>query len=490
MLDKARNSKEKMEKVMSNPNVKKTILFFNIIFFIAFLSFSFTETVSIIPYLGDRFSISFFISLIGIPLFCVSYFFCFQSKLNNKLIMMCLLLFLGLSISSFGMALMLTPSYSGYFDTNPVKVWLEITAKYLYDFICLFYVFCMFKYITINKFIKGLRIYILIMLGFTFFQFIVFFANNAALYKFYDVINFLGLFQKSSLIQRLVNAHQSYRAYGFSGEPGHNCIFVSCIAIPILSTEIAKKIRQSEQQDFLTIVALIGVVVFGLLTRSPAVYIGMLINFLAFFGLFLKSHSIKRILKVILSLFITFAIALVFIIPSIREQTLSYFAKIIDLNNQSTVSHYSSVYNDFIVFTKFPLFGSGDGMQGYFYMDNVIGTFFSRNVEVQSLMSGERGLIEGGAGVPSIVSGFGVYGIVVISIFVYKVYSNHFSFKSQEPLTKLFIVITSIVLLIMLLVRSGIHRNYGILLLFALHAYSCNIQGKKPLTSYYETITI
>ena len=479
-----------MKTIMLSPNVKKVIGRLNVIFFAFFLCFCFTESVSIIPILGSKVSLSFFISLIGILLFFISYFFYYQNAMNNKLLIMCSILFFALSISSLGMSLILTPSYSGYFDTNPAMVWLEITAKYFYDFVCLFYVFCMFKYITMDKFIKGLKIYILLMIGFTFFQFIVFVCNNNVLYSLYDVVNFLGIFQQSSLIRRLVNAHQSYRAYGFSGEPGHNCIFVSCIAIPLLSFEIAKKTKQKEQQNLLTVLCLVGVIVFGLLTLSPAVYIGILINFLVFLVLFLKAKNIKKVLKIVVSVSSTLLIVILFAVPYSREHILSYFAKIGDLTNQSTVSHYSSVFNDFKVFAKFPVFGSGDGMQGYFYMDNVINTFFSRNVEVQSLMNGQRGLIEGGAGIPSILSGFGIHGIFIISIFIYKIYNSYFNIKNQEFMTKIFVLTTSIILIIMLCVRSGLHRNYGIFLLFALHGYSCNFDDKKTLIAPVYRITI
>ena len=479
-----------MKTIMLSPNVKKIIGRLNVIFFAIFLCFCFTESVSIIPILGSKVSLSFFISLIGIPLFFISYFFYYQNTMNNKLLIMCSILFFALSISSLGMSLILTPSYSGYFDTNPVMVWLEITAKYFYDFVCFFYVFCMFKYITMEKFIKGLKIYILLMIGFTFFQFIVFVCNNNVLYSLYDAVNFLGIFQQSSLIRRLVNAHQSYRAYGFSGEPGHNCIFVSCIAIPLLSFEIVKKAKQKEQQNLLNIFCLVGVIVFGLLTRSPAVYIGMLINFLVFLVLFLKAKDVKKALKIAVSVSCALIVAIVFIVPYSREHVLSYFTKIVDFNNQSTVSHYSSVFNDFKVFAKFPVFGSGDGMQGYFYTDNIINTFFSNNVEVQSLMNGQRGLIEGGAGVPSIISGFGIYGIFIISIFIYKIYFHQFDIKNQELLAKIFIFMTSTILIIMLCVRSGLHRNYGMFLLFALHGYSCNVNNKKTLTASIYIITI
>ena len=63
-----------------------------------------------------------------------------------------------------------------------------------------------------------------------------------------------------------------------------------------------------------------------------------------------------------------------------------------------------------MILLKNPLFGVGDGNQGYFYAENIAGTWMSRNEETQSAIQGKMGLLNGGAAIPSFISGFGLLG--------------------------------------------------------------------------------
>ncbi len=450
----------------SRSNFKKFIGAANKALFFLFAVFAFTETITIIPKYGETFSVSFFISLTALPFFYISYPFLYRTSGTWRILITSAATLVLLRLSSLGMAFIWTPTYSGYFSTTPLKAWAESSLKYAYDIACVPYVFCMFVTIGEKKMYKGLRVYLVAMFAFTLFQYIVFRSNNETMYGIYDKVNFIGLFQPSSLIRRLVKAKQEYRAYGFSGEPGHNCLFLSAIAIPWTAVHIMNRTKTKE--FIFDCVIFAGLFVFAFLTKSPAVYIGVLIDLLLALSYFFSSSRFLKKQKTIMGFFLLLLVALIFLLPYTRNILIRYATKLVDFSNQSTASHYSNVYNDIMIFLHYPLFGCGDGMQGYFYAANVGDTIFANAPEVQQLLRGETGLNEGGAGIPAILGGYGLFGIAIISYVFRKFCLEACHYKEQNEEVKFYILSSGIALFVMLCVRQGIHRNFAIPLIFAL----------------------
>lgn len=74
----------------------------------------------------------------------------------------------------------------------------------------------------------------------------------------------------------------------------------------------------------------------------------------------------------------------------------------------------STIVNDWKVFSEYPLCGVGDGNQGFFYAQNLPDwILLSGSVEVIDALSGVKGVLDGGAFIGSVVSGYGIIGIVM-----------------------------------------------------------------------------
>lgn len=90
--------------------------------------------------------------------------------------------------------------------------------------------------------------------------------------------------------------------------------------------------------------------------------------------------------------------------------------KLVNLENQSTSHRLSTLINDFYIFIEYPLFGIGNGNQGFFYNENIEGSIFHNvtSKETTETLAGMNGVINGGSFLPAYISGYGVAGSVLL----------------------------------------------------------------------------
>ena len=108
------------------------------------------------------------------------------------------------------------------------------------------------------------------------------------------------------------------------------------------------------------------------------------------------------------------------------QESLEYMllGKITDTENHSTMMRSSSIVNDMKIFFKYPITGVGDGLQGYWYNENLPMIYIASS-EVQDLVSGKNGIADGGgAYFPLMLSAYGIIGIIALLKFLggYKKY--------------------------------------------------------------------
>ena len=97
----------------------------------------------------------------------------------------------------------------------------------------------------------------------------------------------------------------------------------------------------------------------------------------------------------------------------------SVLGKISDTGNQSTAYRNSTIINDIEIFKDYPIFGVGDGNQGFFYAQNLpFWVLASGSTEALFALSGNIGVLNGGAFLPSIISGYGVLGCVLFGSWI------------------------------------------------------------------------
>lgn len=105
---------------------------------------------------------------------------------------------------------------------------------------------------------------------------------------------------------------------------------------------------------------------------------------------------------------------------SVDQESLEYIllGKITDTDNHSTMMRSSSIVNDMKIFFKYPITGVGDGLQGYWYNEN-LPIIYLASTEVQELTSGKNGIADGGgAYFPLMLSAYGLIGIFFLFLFL------------------------------------------------------------------------
>jgi hypothetical protein len=301
------------------------------------------------------------------------------------------------------------------------------------------------------------------------FQVLVFYINNEKLWSIYDKIDLLKIIGgNSSVFARIrINYAGSFRFFGIATEPASNSLLISIIIIPFLLSEI-KRWTSSVFYKIFLMLSLIVTLIFSYLTKSASVYLVLFIIGIYLFYKLLHSKILKNYWKIIAISSVFFAIVLFFSIEKTRDTFVNKFLyKIIDSNDYSTQHRYSTIWNDIKVFLAYPIFGVGDGNQGYLYSKNLIGTWMANNNETLSAIKGESGLLNGGSAIPSLISGFGIFGTILL-VYYSRNYYRHWSRRNHYySKMKSFLIISGIIICVMSIASQGIHRNYLLLLIIS-----------------------
>ena len=458
-------------------NFQRIIHFVNIALFIIVLLFLFSDTSKKISLFGRNFTISFWVSLVSIPLFVFSYFFIYKTRILNRIASKLLFTFGILLFSSLAMALLLTPSYCGFGGEHPALVVIKESIKYIYDNALILYFLFIIRFFSkkqLSIYVYGLIVCWIIVAGA---QFIVYLAPKSFFAVLYDQTDFLDILEDSSLIVRA--RYEGFSLYSFLSEPSVNCVFINTFALPFLLLKTFKS--KGRTLSFFTNLTLTIIVTAGtLLTKSSSVYITFFAFVASAMYLFLKKSSLSKKIKITIVACIGVFIAFLFVVPTTRNLIVYYAVnKIFNLSNLSTAYRYSTVYNDLLILIKFPLFGCGDGNQGFFYFQHVAGTKMTVSYETVNSLTFKQGLLNGGALIPSLISGFGLFGIVLIIL----LFKNYFLLFKKQPLYEdslytLLLYVCFISVFVAGTVAIGIHRNFPLLFFLATPCINPNASNK------------
>lgn len=447
------------------------LLFFLIVFF------SLTGPSSLILLFGKKFSLSFFISFAALPIFYLGYFFLIKNHNLNKLIILLAAFGIILLLNSLGMSLILYNQFSGLFSTNPVKVGIEELIKYAYDFSVIpYFVFCL-SYLNKGLIKKIVYTFLVLWILFGIFQAFCFYLNKASLWNIYDSLNFLGVFGGTSeVFERIRKNYGYFRFYGIASEPSSNASLICAFLIPFLFYQIVA-FKRNKRFLITNGTLLLIVLIFSVLTMSASVFTGLAIDAAALVAFLFKSKVLSKRFKLSIGYAAISICAVLMIIPSTRDIIVNrLFLKLFDTNNYSTQYRYSTIWNDILCFIKSPIFGVGDGNQGYFYASHVSGTWMANSPETQAAIRGEYGLLNGGAGLPSFISGFGIFGLVVAFVFARKIFLDTKKCSQFYERIRTYFYLGLAIQLVFFAASSGLHRNYLLLISLTMQSacrYNC-----------------
>ncbi len=211
---------------------------------------------------------------------------------------------------------------------------------------------------------------------------------------------------------------------------------ISIFVLPILYSCIISenKKKSSVVQAILWLVPLF-------FTRSSTAYIlfaAVTISFLAIY-LFNTRHKIGAIAFLVILVLLFSLLIIVWFDISILPEDITYqikyllFEKATDANNGSTIARTVPLIVNWKTFLRYPLFGVGNGLQGYFYVEFF--PEFATNIEGSDVFvfyeRAKTGISNGGVFFPSLLSGYGIVGILLIAIFVFRLIRHARAEKKQ-----------------------------------------------------------
>ena len=188
--------------------------------------------------------------------------------------------------------------------------------------------------------------------------------------------------------------------------------------------------------------------------------------------------KLKRIFFVI-SCFLGFIIAIFYSldlnlnsnINNNDSQSFSYviYGKVVDQQNPSTAMRASTIINDMKIFYDYPFTGVGNGNQGFFYKKNMP-LWVQSSEEVQNIMYSNTIIANGGGNFfPAYISGFGLIGIIILIIFIWKYHKIYKSSLLQENIQlRTIFEIGIIIFLLSSWYVVGIKQNETIIFLLSL----------------------
>ena len=219
------------------------------------------------------------------------------------------------------------------------------------------------------------------------------------------------------------------------------------LVLPYLLSSIA--IGESKFQSILQIILWIPVLV---MMQSTSAYLMAVSAVVGYFFFMFSSDKRKQFIMLLLIIFCGSVIA--FFGDSIMDRLPSdirylIFTKATDMNNGSTISRMVPLITNWKAFLEHPLFGVGNGLQGYYFTKNIpqwmlnvpgsdIGTFYQ---------TAKSQIINGGVFFPSYLSGYGIIGIGILMYLIYKIkrIMNYMKMNSRKFYTLFSIAILPIV---------------------------------------------
>lgn len=328
-----------------------------------------------------------------------------------------------LNLSSVIMALviqMIYGDYAGETAFSGITGMLVYFTQYAFIFLYNSRVFKLLSKEKIEKIISD-TIWLLMVIGYI--QIVVM-TIGGSINTIYKGIDFLGVFPDVNRVQKLSLTTTEGAGAG---------TLISIFVTPYLFSAILFKNKIGKY--VIQLILWVPIVVF---TRSSTAYILFAFSLLIFTIKLMKTH---RGSNAILFLVITmsFILLVLLLFPEILSTLfpdLYYmlFKKATDLSNSSTASRTVPFIMNWGAFTEAPIFGVGNGLQGYFYTKyfpswgfNVAGSDI-----LQYYDKAQTTIVNGGVFIPSLLSGYGVVGVTLIVLWVKKYLL--FAKKNREEL--------------------------------------------------------
>ena len=387
------------------------------------------------------------IHLVGLLLLIIQ--LVFNKKITiDKNILLLLYFVIYLNFSTLIVSLVLNNTLGTLHGESVFSATSGLIVLYLHVFLIFFYNQHCFKIITIKELEKLINIIIIYTLIIGYFQILI--ITIPATSKAYDFINLFGFYRDSDFILAISRISLN------TLEPAATAQVLSILIIPYL---MGKYLYTLKAKALIIILLFMPIAFF---TKSSTVYTLIITNILVFlYFLIKKKSSAKEKTLTILFLLITIGLTS----TSLQQESsneIKYLTleKASDTTNASSLYRTSTVINDIEVFKKYPIFGIGNGNQGFYYSENITDPSFFISEEVSRASAGEFGIVNGGPFIPAFISGYGIVGSLLFIFLIKKLINRMKKIKANISYFYEMYFIGSIAFLVSATLSNDIIGNY------------------------------
>lgn len=319
-------------------------------------------------------------------------------------------------ISSIIMAVIIQQSYGNMGNESAYKGIMGMILYWLQYALILFYNYHLFKLLTISELEKILKAEVILLMAIGYLQMAVMIIGGQ-IARIYDKLDFLDILNDSNNLPKLslTGSEGAYTGY-----------IIGTFVLPfIYARNLAKKNKRS---IFVHIFLWLPIIY---MSFSSGAYILCVLISIGYLFFFVKTRGISKSIIIAIGLIILVGFVILFfgndilnVLPSDISNNIRYllFEKIQDNDNGSTVLRSIPFYYNWGAFTEYPFIGVGNGLQGYFLEKYLPASMaVVKGVDTAGLMKRwTSGISNGSLFWPSILSGYGLVGVLLVIIYIIK----------------------------------------------------------------------
>lgn len=319
-------------------------------------------------------------------------------------------------ISSIIMSVVIQLTYGNYAGESAFSGVIGQITYYIHYALIILYNIYVFKILSKDEIdrILGVECVFLLILGY--YQ-ILCYVVGGIFKTFGNTVDiFSVLFPGEGMLKLSLTATEGAKAGGIC----------AVLVLPYLFSKVLSGVRS--RKYYLQIILWIPVVIS---MQSTSAYLMIFAEVMGFFYFLSKSGNRQRskFWQMLLLVLLIGSFAILFIpdyyMNSVfNKDAISYliFSKISDSNNGSTMMRTAPLIINWKVFLRFPIFGVGNGLQGYFYTE-----FFPQEaLSVPGVMNlysvAHNTIVNGALFFPSILSGYGIVGTTFVCIYIFRMF--------------------------------------------------------------------
>ena len=206
-------------------------------------------------------------------------------------------------------------------------------------------------------------------------------------------------------------------------------------------------------------------------TKSSTGYLLISVCTLVFIYLYIKKtyHEKNNLIRIMIGITLSLLLIILIIpiynlfrnVDTVNQIEYLLIDKIVNFSNRDTMSRKVPLFVNYKIFLEFPILGVGNGNQGFFYLKHFPSWAYSSYDVNLLIRNASETLSNGSLFLPSILSGYGMLGILMLGVYSLKCRKLVISEKNRLGMFY-YMFIISVIIIIITGFSSEFVGNYSI----------------------------